>query len=120
MFANKWKLEAKCFNDENLQEILHAKRAGTGYDPFFDKPETRNSEWAKKYCSDCPVRLACLAEAMKTLSPEYSQFDQLAGIWGGMTHRRRVALKNKQLKQIQQISMQLMGQSPDADENRIA
>ena len=47
---------------------------------------------AKRICSDCPVRLACLDYAMQ-YGPR-----GLAGIWGGLSERQRVTLsRNRRL-----------------------
>jgi hypothetical protein len=120
-----WTLEAKCANDPKIQESLKLVRSGQGYDPFYPNSgagrEKLAGAWAKEYCADCPVRLACLAEALKSidLDNQWKQ-DQEQGIWGGLTKRSRVALKKKQQKQLQEISMRLTELFPDADENRIA
>jgi len=59
------------------------------YKPIADK--------AKSICfgrdgkGECPVRLQCLLFADKT--------DEVHGIWGGMSHRERNALKRKAKKQ---------------------
>lgn len=105
MLSQTWRLYAKCLNDEALQESLHQVRKGNGFDPFFDKPESYFAKWAKEYCLDCPVRLACLAEAMKSLEGPVTE--QLQGIWGGQTKRTRVAKKHDQQEQILQIVAQM-------------
>lgn len=112
MVLAKWTLQAKCANDPDIQESLSRVREGTGRDPFFPSKgygqETAAGNWAREYCSDCPVRLACLAEAMKSLDLNNPWVkDQLQGVWGGMTMRSRKALKKKQTKQLQQISERL-------------
>jgi len=63
-------------------------------DDFYSdgiKALSRTAKRAKDKCEECPVRLACLEEAL-------SQPDQW-GIWGGMTARERTRLKNKQRKE---------------------
>lgn len=125
MVLAKWTLQAKCANDPKIQESLSRVREGTGYDPFFPSKgngrEQLAANWAKEYCSDCPVRLACLAEAMKSLDTDNQWAkDRLQGIWGGMTKRSRVALKKKQREQILLLSARLKGLPQDVDENRIA
>ena len=102
-----WRFQGKCFNDQDLQDKIRETR----YDPFFDKPEAKNAEWAKQYCSNCPVRLACLSEAMKSL--DQPKMHHVLGIWGGMTYRARLASRRKQQKQIRELTMRLRGQFPD-------
>lgn len=118
-----WMLQAKCANDKELQESLRQVRKGTGHDPFFPTKgygqETQAGVWAKEYCMSCPVRLACLAEAMKSLD-QFEVNRQLEGVWGGMTKRSRKALKKKQTERILQISARMKELFPGADENRIA
>lgn len=125
MVLARWTLEAKCANDPKIQQQLSLVRSGNGNDPFFPNKgygrETAAGVWGEQYCKDCPVKLACLAEAMKSLDLENPwQKDQLQGIWGGLTMRSRKALKKKQAKQIRLLSERLAGLSQDADENRIA
>lgn len=55
-----------------------AKCKGMG-DALFPKPAEQRR--ARQVCGDCPVRTACLAEALDERI-EY-------GIWGGMTERER-------------------------------
>jgi hypothetical protein len=107
LFNGQWRLQSKCLNDDELQERIRV----TKYDPFFDKPEHANGKWAKEYCSDCPVRLLCLGEAMQSL--DLPKVQQLQGIWGGMTYRSRVRLKKKQKEQIQQFVERMKEQFPD-------
>lgn len=112
MVLAEWTLRAKCANDPKIQESLSFVRSGHGFDPFFPSQgngrEQQAGNWAKEYCEDCPVRLACLAESMKTLDldPKY----QYQGIWGGLTKRSRVALRKKQREQILRISARMKEQ----------
>lgn len=109
-----WRFEAKCFNDPHIQELLRGKKDGTGYDPFFDMPEAKHARWGKEYCSDCPVRLACMAEAMKSLNDlKHMHYD---GIWGGTTLRKRRSLRKKQHAQILSLVTQMREQSQDSDD----
>lgn len=58
-----------------------AKCRGTG-DALF--PEPAEQRRVRAFCSDCPVRARCLAEALD---------HQLEwGVWGGRTERERRAL----------------------------
>lgn len=118
-----WMLKAKCANDKQLQQNLQQVRTGFGIDPFFPAKgkgqENQQGQWAKEYCLGCEVRLACLAEAMKSLD-EKEINRQLDGIWGGMTRRMRASLKKKQTERILEISARMKEQFPGADENRIA
>lgn len=57
---------------------LSAKCAGMG-DFFF--PEESEQRRIRQFCTDCPVRRDCLAEAMNNRI-EW-------GIWGGTTERER-------------------------------
>jgi WhiB family redox-sensing transcriptional regulator len=61
--------------------MLQAKCSGMG-DALF--PETTDQRTARALCSGCPVRSACLAEALENRI-EW-------GIWGGMTERERRSL----------------------------
>lgn len=60
---------------------LLAKCQGMG-DALFPQPGEQNQ--ARQVCRDCPVRLACLAEALDNRI-EY-------GVWGGATERERRAM----------------------------
>jgi hypothetical protein len=110
---SRWKLEAKCFNDPFIQEQLKQVRSGNGYDPFFPPKGSNPAKWANSYCGDCPVRLACLAEALKSLNGP--AFDWLDGIWGGTTIHKRHRSHRQQQERIQQIVAQLKALSPDSD-----
>lgn len=112
-YDHAWKLEAKCFKDEFIQEQLKQVRNGLGYDPFFPPKGADPGKWAKSYCSDCPVRLACLAEAMKSLSQP--QIEHYHGIWGGLTVHGRTSLRRKQQRQVQLLLGLNLEQSPDND-----
>lgn len=115
-----WRLEAKCFKDEFLQDQLKMIRQYGTADPFFpDKGDgAASSAWAKRYCSDCPVRLACLAEAMKSL--DYQVIDQYQGIWGGMNKNARIKLKKRTEAKNQLLLRQVKELFPDAADTHIA
>jgi WhiB family redox-sensing transcriptional regulator len=55
-----------------------------GTDPEMLFVQGSAQHQAKKICSDCPVRLECLADALDNRI----EF----GVWGGMTERERRAL----------------------------
>lgn len=63
---------------------LSAKCRGMG-DAMF--PEVVDQKRARELCGGCPVRSACLAEALDA-GIEW-------GIWGGMTERERRSLLRK-------------------------
>jgi len=125
MVLASWTLKAKCANDPKIQKQLSLVRSGRGNDPFYPSKgngkESAAGVWGKQYCSDCPVRLACLAEGLKSIDLDnpWSQGTE-QGIWGGMTKRARVALKKSQQKQIQLLAERMKELFPDVDENRIA
>lgn len=52
---------------------------------FFDvnDPEKRAQEADERYCRSCPVRITCLAYALKTKSP---------GVWAGTSEEQRKKL----------------------------
>lgn len=91
-----WESQAKCgeqIYDHKTKEhkfvynpdLWFPPRDKSLYKPIADK--------AKSICygrdgkAECPVRLQCLAFADKN--------DEVHGIWGGMSHRERNALKRK-------------------------
>lgn len=60
-----------------------AKCAGLALGPFFSgKPA--DIRYAKRVCEDCPVRLACLDEALGR--------DRQWGVWGGLSAPERELL----------------------------
>jgi WhiB family redox-sensing transcriptional regulator len=65
----------------------------SGADPDFFFPGQHEShlvEAAKRFCSTCPVRGACLRYAL-ACSPA------VEGIWGGTSRRERIKIKNGKL-----------------------
>ena len=68
--SQEWKAAAKC--------------RGLG-DAMF--PEAVGQKRARELCAGCPVRAACLAEALDA-GLEW-------GVWGGMTERERRSLLRK-------------------------
>lgn len=82
-----WRYDAKCQGEDT--EIFFPPRDKKLYKPIADS--------AKAICygrdgrPPCPVRKECLKEAI--------QNEELHGIFGGMSHRERNALKRKYTKQ---------------------
>jgi len=82
-----WRYEAKCKGEDT--EMFFPPRDKALYKPIADA--------AKAICYGrdgrpaCPVKDKCLKEAIKD--------DELHGIFGGMSHRERNALKRKYTKQ---------------------
>lgn len=78
-----WRYDAKCRGEDT--EIFFPPRDKALYKPIADR--------AKAICLGkdgkpaCPVRNQCLKEAIKN--------DELHGIFGGMSHRERNAMKRK-------------------------
>lgn len=78
-----WRYQAKCRGEDT--EIFFPPRDKSLYKPIADK--------AKGICLGkdgkpaCPVRLECLSEAIER--------DEEHGIFGGMSHRERNAMKRK-------------------------
>lgn len=55
---------------------------------FPEKPKSKRAVTVvKKYCRVCSVRESCLAIGLES-------YDR-GGIWGGLTYRQRVVLRNK-------------------------
>lgn len=98
----EWMDDAKCAEmtkvledgnwvDKNVYDpdMWFPPRDRSLYKPIADK--------AKSICfgrdgkGECPVRMTCLLFADKE--------DEVHGIWGGMSHRERAALKRKAIRQ---------------------
>lgn len=94
-----WTSSAKCgsrYYDEELKDYKNV------YDPdLWFPPRDKNlykpiADKAKAICfgrdgkGECPVRIQCLMAADKD--------EEVHGIWGGMSHRERNALKRKAKK----------------------
>ena len=96
----EWQNQAKC-GTRDYNEIT--KEYTSVYDPdLWFPPRDKDlykpiADRAKSICfgrdgrGECPVRLQCLMFADKT--------EEVHGIWGGMSHRERNALKRKAEKQ---------------------
>ncbi|CAB4129621.1 Transcription factor WhiB [uncultured Caudovirales phage] len=91
-----WEIQAKCgeqvYNEETKEhesvydpELWFPPRDKKLYKPIADK--AKSICYGKDGRPECPVRLECLAFADKT--------EEAHGIWGGMSHRERNALKRK-------------------------
>lgn len=82
-----WRYKAKCRGLDT--ELWYPPRDKDKYKPIADK--------AKAICfgrdglPECPVRTECLLYA--------ERMEEQHGIWGGMSHRERNALKRKAKKQ---------------------
>lgn len=81
-----WRNDAKCLGMD--VEMFFPPRDKDKYKPIADK--------AKAVCfgrdgkAACPVRVDCLLYA--------DHMDEQHGIWGGLSHRERSALKRKAVK----------------------
>ena len=93
-----WMEQAKC-----AETVPGSKPPVNVYDPDLWFPPRDKSLYkpiadkAKSICygkdgkGECPVRMQCLLFADRT--------DKVHGIWGGMSHRERAALKRKATRQ---------------------
>ena len=93
-----WMDQSKC-----AETIPNTKPPQPKYDPdLWFPPRDKDlykpiADKAKSICfgrdgrPECPVRLQCLMAA--------DEQDMVHGIWGGMSHRERAALKRKAVKQ---------------------
>lgn len=84
MSRDDWRDNARC------RPTVH-KRPEIFYPLGLDKGEsdTAGIAIAKEFCAACPVREACLAEALR--------LGERWGVWGGMTPAERIRLRIKQL-----------------------
>ena len=93
-----WMDDAKC-----AETVPGTKPPVSKYDPdIWFPPRDKNlykpiADKAKSICfgkdgkGECPVRMQCLLSA--------DERDEVHGIWGGMSHRERAALKRKAIRQ---------------------
>lgn len=81
--AESWRLKAKCVNHD--PELWYPPRDKDKYKPIADK--AKSICFGKDGMPECPVRVTCLLYA--------DSFDDSFGIWGGLSHRERNALKRK-------------------------
>ena len=95
-----WEFEAKCgqtIKDPNSDartpvydpELWFPPRDKSLYKPIADK--AKSICFGKDGGPECPVRLKCLMAA--------DERGEVHGIWGGMSHRERNALKRKAVRQ---------------------
>jgi WhiB family redox-sensing transcriptional regulator len=78
-----WRYDAKCRGEDT--EIFFPPRDKALYKPIADKAKAIC--WGRDGRPPCPVRKECLREAIIN--------DELHGIFGGMSHRERNAMKRK-------------------------
>lgn len=81
-----WRYDAKCRGEDT--EIFFPPRDKALYKPIADRAKAIC--WGKDGRPPCPVRKECLKEAILN--------DELHGIFGGMSHRERNAMKRKYQK----------------------
>lgn len=72
--AAEWEEQALCRNIED--QTL-----------FFPEHNNRSPAKAKRMCARCPVQSQCLESALIN--------DERFGIWGGMTEKERLTLREK-------------------------
>lgn len=84
-----WRYDAKCrTDDKNGTERFYPPRDKALYKTIADA--SKAICFGKDGAPECPVRLQCLLYADK--------MDEQHGIWGGLSHRERNALKRKAAK----------------------
>lgn len=95
-----WQYESKCGTrkyDETTKDYVSVYNPDLWFPPRDKELYKPIADKAKSICfgrdgkGECPVRLQCLMFADKN--------DEVHGIWGGMSHRERNALKRKAEKQ---------------------
>jgi hypothetical protein len=92
-YPESWQLQAKCaetVNDEPKYDpdLWYPPRDKRLYKPLADK--AKSICYGRDGLPPCPVRFQCLMAAERN--------DEVHGIWGGMSHRERNALKRKAKK----------------------
>ena len=73
---------------KNLDWFDDAACLGTDGEAFFPKPGVPISGVVKRICGSCPVSSECLQYSL-SFEPA------LDGVWGGMGHNERKALKGR-------------------------
>ena len=84
--VNDWRYKAKCRGLDT--ELWYPPRDKTKYKKIADKAKAVC--FGKDGAPECPVRIACLLYA--------DSMDEQHGIWGGLSHRERNALKRKAIR----------------------
>ena len=85
--VEEWRYEAKCRGKDT--ELWYPTRDKTKYKKIAEV--SKAICYGKDGSSECPVRKECLLYS--------EQMEETHGIWGGMSHRERNALKRKAAKQ---------------------
>ena len=81
--VEKWRYDAKCRDMDT--EMWFPPRDKDLYKPIADKAKVVC--FGRDGAPECPVRVACMLYAEKN--------DDAHGIWGGLSHRERSALRRK-------------------------
>lgn len=84
--VEEWRYEAKCRGNDT--ELWYPPRDKTKYKKIAEV--SKSICYGKDGLSECPVRKECLLYA--------DNLEETHGIWGGMSHRERNALKRKAAK----------------------
>lgn len=84
--VDKWRYSAKCRDMDT--ELWYPPRDKVLYKVIAD--QSKAICFGKDGKAECPVRVECMLYAEK--------IDEQHGIWGGLSHRERNALKRKAIK----------------------
>lgn len=79
-----WHRDALCTTEEHRHEFeafLDSR--------LYDNRNSRYSRYSRRVCRDCPVRDACLDEALELGSPGH----EIPGLWGGTTPKERTRIR---------------------------
>ena len=93
----EWILSARCANDSQLQRFMRVYKIDLFYEPKL-------AEFAKNYCSSCPVRAQC---------GYWATIHQEAGVWGAQTQRMRTQKANSFHKALAEIVARSQALSQD-------
>lgn len=89
--ADTWRQDARCRpTNHRRPEIFYPLGLEKGSN------DTDGIRIAKQFCADCPVREACLAEALR--------LGERWGIWGGLTPAERVQLRIRQIVKAEAVA----------------
>ncbi len=81
-----WQADALCnTGDASLVDVFF----GRGRRDF-------DGERAKQICAGCPVQAECLDYALDQDQMESTPVPPQGGVWGGLTHGERVALRRQE------------------------